>query len=72
MLYMSKMLAREKSKFVLIAKLISLTTIVIGFILLGPVFGIIGLAAIVVSASVLQASFLGITNKMLEGKENVK
>jgi apolipoprotein N-acyltransferase len=57
---------------VLIAKLISLTTIVIGFILLGPVFGIIGLAAIVVSASVLQASFLGITNKMLEGKENVK
>ena len=72
MLYMSKMLAREKSKFVLIAKLISLTTIVIGFILLGSVFGIIGLAAIIVSASVLQASFLGITNKMLEGKENVK
>ena len=72
MLCMSKMLAREKSKFVLIAKLISLFTIVIGFILLGPVFGIIGLAAVIVGASVLQAGFLGITSRMLGGKENVK
>ena len=72
MLYMSKMLGREKSKFILIAKLVSLITVVVGFIILGPIFGIIGLAGVIVIASVLQAGFLAFSNKFLEGEENEK
>ena len=72
MLYMSKMLGREKSKFILIAKLVSLITVVAGFIILGPIFGIIGLAGVIVIASVLQAGFLAFSNKFLEGEENEK
>ena len=41
------------------------------FISLGC-FGIIGLAIIVVLASILQAGFLGIVDKILERKQNVK
>jgi O-antigen/teichoic acid export membrane protein len=72
MLYMSKMLGRERSKFILIAKLISLTTIILGFITLGPIFGISGLAAIIVIASILQAGFLAFSNKFLESEKNEK
>jgi hypothetical protein len=52
--------------------LISLAIIVIGFILLGPILGIIGLAAVVVVASIIQASFLAITDKIQNGAQNVK
>ena len=72
MLYRSKMLACEKSKFVLISTLFSLFTIIIGFILLGPIFGIIGLASIIVGASILQALFLGIVDRISEDKKNVR
>jgi O-antigen/teichoic acid export membrane protein len=71
-LYASKMLGKEKSKFVLISKLISLAIIVIGFILLGPILGIMGLAAVVVCASIIQACFLAITDKIQDGVQNVK
>ena len=70
MLCMSKMLGQEKSKFVLIAKLAALLTIIIGFIVAGPILGIIGLAIIVVIASILQAGILWFTSKMLENKKN--
>ena len=72
MLYMSKMLGREKSKFILIAKLVSLITIIVGFIILGPIFGIIGLAGVIVVASVLQSGILAFSNKFLEGEKNEK
>ena len=45
---------------------------VAGFIILGPIFGIIGLAGVIVIASVLQAGFLAFSNKFLEGEENEK
>ncbi len=64
MLYISRLLGNEKSKVVLIGKLISLITVVIGFIVLGPMYGIVGLAVIVVLASVLQTSFLSISDKI--------
>ena len=72
MLYMSKMLGHEKSKFILVAKLVSLITIIAGFIILGPIFGIIGLAGVIVIASVLQAGILAFSNKFLEGEKNEK
>jgi len=72
MLYISKMLGHEKSKFILIAKLVSLITVIVGFIILGPIFGIIGLAGVIVIASVLQAGILAFSNKFLEGEKNEK
>ena len=64
MLYTSKILGQEKSSSILIAKLISLFTIIIGFILFGPIFGISGLALIVVLASSIQAGFFMVSNKI--------
>ena len=72
MLYTSKMLGKEKSKFVLTSKLLALSIIVIGFILLGPILGIIGLAIIFVVSATFQAGFLAITNKIENGEQNVK
>jgi len=72
MLYSSKMLGKEKSKFVLAAKLISMAIIIIGFILLGPILGIIGLAIIFVAAITLQAGMLAIADKIENGEQNVK
>ena len=72
MLYVSKMLGKEKSKFVLIGKLSSLCVIVIGFIILGPIFGIVGLAIVMVCASLLQAVFLATIDKIQDGGKNVK
>ena len=72
MLYSSKMLGKEKSKFVLIAKLLAVSIIVIGFILLGPILGIIGLAIIFVAAVTLQAAMLAIADKIENGEQNVK
>jgi len=71
-LYSSKMLGKEKSKFVLIAKLIDYAIVIIGFILLGPILGIVGLAIIVVIAITAQASFLAIVDKIENGGQNVK
>ena len=72
MLYSSKMLGKEKSKFVLIAKLLAVSIIVIGFILLGPILGIVGLAITFVIAATFQACFLAITDKIENGEQNVK
>jgi len=72
MLYSSKMLGKEKSKFVLISQLLAVSTIVIGFILLGPILGIVGLAITFVIAVTLQASILAIADKIDNGEQNVK
>jgi O-antigen/teichoic acid export membrane protein len=71
-LYSSKMLGKEKSKFVLITKLVALTTIIIGFILLGPILGVVGLAITFVIAVTLQASILAVADKIENGEQNVK
>jgi O-antigen/teichoic acid export membrane protein len=71
-LYSSKMLGKEKSKFVLITKLVALATIIIGFILLGPILGIVGLAITFVIATILQASILAVADKIENGEQNVK
>ena len=71
-LYSSKMLGKEKSKFVLITKLVALATIIIGFILLGPILGIVGLAITFVIAAILQAIILAVADKIENGEQNVK
>ena len=71
MLLTSKMLGQEKSRFILIGKLMSLVIMIIGFIVLGPIYGIIGLAFVIVAASIIQVVFLAITNRIIEGGKNV-
>ena len=58
LLYTSKFLGLEKSKFVLISKIIATSILIVGFIILGPIFGIIGLASVFVFTSTFEASFL--------------
>ena len=64
LLYTSKLLGLEKSKFVLISKIIATSSLIIGFIILGPIFGIIGLASVFVSVSIFEASFLFSINRI--------
>jgi len=66
------MLGKEKSKFVLIVKLVALATIIIGFILLGPILGIVGLAITFVIAAILQAIILAVADKIENGGQDVK
>ena len=58
LLYTSKLLGLEKSKFVLTAQIISASTLIAGFIILGPVFGIMGLASVFVLSVTLEAVLL--------------
>ena len=58
MLYTSKFLSLEKSRFVLISKAISVSMLIVGFIIIGPIFGIIGLSIVFVFTATFEASFL--------------
>ena len=58
MLYTSKLLSLEKSRFVLISKAISVSMLIVGFIIIGPIFGIIGLSIVFVFTATFEASFL--------------
>ncbi len=67
MLYTSKFLAMEKSRFVLFSTLISLVTLVSGTIVLGGMFGIIGIATAHVLSSIFGVIFLIISNRHVKG-----
>ena len=56
---MSKFLSLEKSKIILISYIIGLTTLVLGIITLGPIYGIIGLATAYVLNTIFSTIFLG-------------
>ena len=65
-LYASKLLGMEKSKFVMIAKLVSLGIMIGGFLYFGPMYGVIGLAWVLVTINVWESIFMFITNKTLK------
>ena len=56
-LYISKFLANEKGKFVLIGRIISLSTLIIGMLILPGYFGIIGAAIAFVISTLCQTGF---------------
>ena len=64
-LYGSKFLAMEKSKIVMIPKLMSLGVVIGGFLYFGPIYGTIGLAWVIVTALIQESIFLFIMNRML-------
>ena len=65
-LYSSKFLGMEKSKFVLTTKLVSLGVLIGGFLYFGPIYGVIGLAWIVVTISVWESIFLFTMDRTLK------
>ena len=65
-LYSSKFLGMEKSKFVMIPKLVSLGVMIGGFLYFGPIYGAIGLAWIIVTISAWEAIFLFTMDRTLK------
>jgi len=67
--YESKLLSIEKSKFLVIGKGIGLFTMISGFVILGPIYGIIGLAVTLVVSSCLQTLVVIIASKTIRYEE---
>ena len=65
-LYGSKFLGMEKSKIVMIPKLVSLVVEIGGFLYFGPIYGIIGLAWVIVTTVTWEAIFALIMNRTLK------
>ena len=58
LLFRSKLLAIEKNKYLLVSKIIGTSTLVIGFIIFGPIYGIIGLSPVFVFSHIIEASII--------------
>ena len=65
-LYGSNFLAMEKSKIVMVPKLVSLIVEIGGFLYFGPIYGAIGLAWIIVAIFTWESIFLFIMNRTLK------
>jgi len=68
--YMSKFLANEKSKIVIIGKVIYLSSHIIGIFSLGTALGIQGVAMSFVIASTIEALYFVVINNIINKKEN--
>lgn len=66
LIYVSKFLGSENSKYVLISALISLSTMIVGMLILGSFFGIIGAAIAFVLSAIGEALFLVIMDKRIK------
>ena len=64
--YMSKFLGLEKSKSPLIALSIQITITIFGIVILGPIYGIVGIAISYVLASSGNFTYLFFANRLLE------
>ena len=67
--YDSKLLSIEKSKFLVIGKGIGFFTMISGFVILGPIYGIIGLAVTLVVSQCLQTLVVIIASKTIRYEE---
>ena len=65
-LYSSKFLGMEKSKFVMITKLISLVMMIGGFLYFGPIYGSVGLACVLVGVLMWESIFLFVMSRSLK------
>ena len=66
--YESKLLSLEKGKFPVISKSIGVVVLIFGFLILGPIYGIIGLSLIVVISSISETVFIIIASRTLNFK----
>jgi len=70
MIFTSKFLGLEKSKFVLAGNIIQLVTTVIGIIILGTMFDIVGIATAFVLAAIFQTVFLASMDRFILNSTN--
>jgi O-antigen/teichoic acid export membrane protein len=66
----SKLLAKEKSKSVLIGGIIALSVLIVGILTLGSTYGTIGIAISFVLSNISKATFLGSSLKRYERNPN--
>jgi len=66
--YESKLLSLEKGKFPVISKSIGVVVLISGFLILGPIYGIIGLSVMVVISSLSETVFIIIASRTLNSK----
>jgi O-antigen/teichoic acid export membrane protein len=59
----SRLLSKEKSKLVLIGNILGLIIIILGILILGSMYGTMGIAMSFVLASILKAVYFGLTVK---------
>jgi len=64
--YESKLLSLEKGKFPIISKSLGIISVIIGFLILGPIYGIVGLSITIVVSSLIETIFIIITTKTLK------
>ena len=65
----SRLLSKEKSKFVLVGGIIGLSVMVSGILSLGSVYGTIGIAVAFVLSTISKATYLGLILRKYGGKE---
>lgn len=70
LIYTSKLLGLEKSKFVLISNIISTAVLIVGMITLGQIFGIFGIVVMVLISTCIQLLILIIGKKRIERNLN--
>ncbi|MCV0366625.1 MAG: hypothetical protein K5798_05120 [Nitrosopumilus sp.] len=70
LLYTSKLLSLENSKTVLIGKLISVITMIVGIVILSDFLDLIGIAIAFVLSSTVEATYLIYQNKINIGEKN--
>lgn len=71
-IYMSKFLALEKSRFILIGLVISLSVLIPTMIVFGMWYGILGIASSFVLATIIQAVYFLITSKKWDGEDRIE
>ena len=71
-MYMSKFLALEKSRFILIGLVISLSVLIPTMIVFGMWYGILGIASSFVLATIIQAVYFLITSKKWDGEDRIE
>jgi len=72
LIYTSKLLGFEKSRFVLASNVVSTGILVVGFILLGPIFGIFGLVGMVLFSACIQCIILYFGKRNLDKEDRIK
>jgi O-antigen/teichoic acid export membrane protein len=70
LIFWSKFFAAEKSRVVLFSSIIQMLVMIFGVLILGPMYGIIGLAVTHLTASTSQALFLVFSNKIILFRKN--
>ena len=66
MLYTSKLLASEKSRYILISNLVSTVIFFAGFLTLGPLYGLLGLITVLITSSTIHTTIIFLASKHIE------